>query len=159
MTKQIRIGVADTMFALGDMGSLAVKTLNASKKPIRIFRYTVPGIKDLPVACKKLFREKKCEVVVALGMVGGEEIDEECALVADVGLQFAQVKAGKHIIGVFVYEREARGNNKKLVEIMRDRTVKHCRNALDLLFNPRSLAKRAGTGQRQGGDNAKPIKL
>lgn len=161
--KTIRVGVADTTFARGDMGGLAERTLREQaakmRKRVEVVRYTVPGIKDLPVACAKLFAEKDCEIVVALGMVGGEEIDEQCALVADIGLQIAQILEGKHVIGVFVYEREAGGNRKKLAEIMRDRTVKHCKNALELVFSASSLTKRAGTGRRQGGADADFFKL
>lgn len=165
--KTIRIGVADTTFARGDMGGLAEQTLAREaakiKKRVEVARYTVPGIKDLPAACAKLFSEKNCEIVVALGMVGKEEIDEQCAFVADIGLQLAQLQAGKHVIGVFVYEGEARKKGGvdagKLAEIMRDRTIKHCKNALELVFSTSSLRRRAGSGQRQGGENAGFFKL
>ena len=50
----MKVGVADTMFARGDMGGLAIKTLSGMQQNIRVERYTVPGIKDLPVAAKKL---------------------------------------------------------------------------------------------------------
>lgn len=156
------IGVADTMFARGDMGGLAVKTLqDAARKrglPVKVVRYTVPGFKDLPVACVKLFKESKCDLVVALGMAGGAPIDEQCAFVADLGLQDVQLKFEKHVIGVMVYAKEAK-NDSQLAQIMRDRTVKHCQNALDLLSDPFSLTARAGTGQRQGGPHAGGFKI
>ncbi len=51
-----KIGIADTTFARYDMGSLAEKIIedNISAK---VVRYTVPGVKDLPAAAKKLFEE------------------------------------------------------------------------------------------------------
>lgn len=148
-----RIGIADTMFAKGDMGGLAVKTIKESGKDVEIFRVTVPGIKDLPVASKKLLEEKKCNIVIAFGMVGKEEIDETCGHEASLALIQAELLTNKHILKVFIHEREALKNPKKLVSIMRDRTVKHTKNALDMLFNPVSLTKKAGTAQRQGSEN------
>lgn len=154
-----RVGVADTMFSRGDMGALAINTIKASGKPVEIIRYTVPGIKDLPVACRNLLFDKGCDTVIALGMVGGKPIDKQCGHEASLGIQFVQISAGRHILEVFVHEDEGNGDDEKLAAIMRDRTVKHALNALDLLFDPISLTKRAGTGQRQGGPNAKSIKL
>jgi riboflavin synthase len=156
--KEYIIGIADTMFARGDMGGLAEKTIRDSKKPVKIIRYTVPGFKDLPAACCMLF-EKGCNIVVALGMAGGAPIDKTCAHEASLGIQMAQVKYVKHIIEVFVFQDEAVGDDRKLSSIMADRTQKHALNALDLLFDPKSLTRRAGTGQRQGGPNSKAVQL
>ena len=50
----IKVGIADTTFARVDMASAAIKRLNELTSKIKIIRYTVPGMKDLPVACKKL---------------------------------------------------------------------------------------------------------
>ena len=49
MKKRI-IGIADTMFSRADMGRIAIEVLEKSKfaDKIKIERYTVPGIKDLP---------------------------------------------------------------------------------------------------------------
>ena len=52
------IGIADTTFTRFDMGGSAVDELKSKGKGFKIIRSTVPGIKDLPVACKKLFDEK-----------------------------------------------------------------------------------------------------
>jgi len=154
------IGVADTMFARADMGSLAIKTLLNSKyaDKIKIIRYTVPGIKDLPVAAKKLIEEKKADIVLAIGFAGKARIDKTCAHEASLGIILAQLLTNKHILGITVFEDEAK-NDKQLKEIMRDRTIKHALNALDLLFNQKSLQERAGTAQRQGSKNAKIIDL
>ena len=70
-----------------------------------------------------------------------------------------QLMTNKHVIEVFVFENESKGNDKVLAKIMRNRTIKHTLNALDLVFNPKALQKKAGTGQRQGFSNEKRIKL
>jgi riboflavin synthase len=50
------IGIADTTFARVDMGAQAINELKSMGTGFKVVRYTVPGIKDLPVACKKLFK-------------------------------------------------------------------------------------------------------
>ncbi len=149
-----RVGVVDTLFARGNMGELCEKTLRKSKYPIIIVRRTVPGIKDLGVAAKKLIEEENCGIVVTLGMVGKALIDKTCAHEAVQGIQWAQLLTNTHIIDVMVFEEEGLGSDQKLAEIMADRVTKHCQNALDLLFAPKTLVQRAGTGQRQGSQNA-----
>ena len=74
-----KIGIADTMFARVDMFSEAKRAIEDSMEEIRIERYTVPGVKDLPVAAKILLEEFKCEIVLALGMPGDKPIDKMCA--------------------------------------------------------------------------------
>ena len=153
-----KIGIADTMFARADMGRLAEKTIKESTFSVLVERYTVPGVKDLPVACKKLFEENDCDIVIALGMPGKMPIDKQCAHEASLGIINAQLLANKHIIEVFVHEDEAQ-NDKELAEIMRNRTIKHSINALHLLFRPEELRKKAGYGERQGKENAKAFEL
>lgn len=58
-----RIGIADTTFARVDMGAAAISAIK-KEASIEIVRYTVPGIKDLPVAAKKLIEEEGCEIVL-----------------------------------------------------------------------------------------------
>ena len=146
------------MFARADMGKLAEKTIKESTFPVQIERYTVPGVKDLPVACKKLLEEKNCDIAIALGMPGKMQIDKQCAHEASLGIIQAQLLTNKHIIEVFVHEDEGK-DDRELAEIMRNRTVKHSMNALQLLFRPEELRKKAGTGQRQGKENAKAFEL
>lgn len=148
-----RIGVVDTMFARADMGGLAVATLKKSKKPITIIRKTVPGIKDLGVEAKRLIELDKCEIVITLGMVGKAPIDKTCAHEAVQGIQWAQLLTNTHVLDVMVFEDEGQGSDKQLAEIMHDRVTKHAMNAVDLIFDPHSLTKRAGTAQRQGSKN------
>ena len=59
-----KIGIADTTFARYNMGESAIDELKSINTGFKIIRYTVPGIKDLPVACKKLFEEQKCDIVI-----------------------------------------------------------------------------------------------
>lgn len=143
------IGIADTTFARVDMAAEAIDELKVTGTGFRIERYTVPGVKDLPVACKKLFEEKKCDLVIALGMPGGQAIDKVCAHEASTGLIQVQLMTSKHIIEVFVHEDEA-SSPKELKKLASNRAREHAVNAYDLLFRSERLAKRAGTGQRQG---------
>jgi len=144
-----KIGIADTTFARFDMGGAAIDELKSRGTGFRIERYTVPGIKDLPVAAKILLETKECDMVLAMGMPGSEPIDKQSALVADLGLQQVQVLTGKHVLGVFVYEDEA-ADKRGLAQLADKRSREHAINAYDLLFRPEAMRRRAGTGQREG---------
>lgn len=152
-----RIGIADTTFARFDMGGAAIDELKAQGTGFKVERYTVPGIKDLPVACLKLLQEGDCDLVIALGMPGAKPIDKQCAHEASTGLIRAQLMTGKHIIEVFVHEDEAEDEGG-LAWLMDRRAREHAVNAYDLMFRPERLAKRAGKGLRQGYDDAGEIK-
>ena len=151
-----KIGIADTTFARYDMAEAAIDELKKNATNIKIERYTVPGIKDLPVASKKLIEEKKCDIVMALGMPGKEAIDKQCAHEASLGLIAVQLLTNKHIIEVFVYEDEAK-DEKQLKWLADRRAREHALNVISLLFNPEELMKKAGTGQRQGFEDAGPL--
>ena len=89
-----RIGVVDTMFARYDMGAEAVDELKQCPgfgERFDVLRRTVPGFKDLGVACKKLIEEEGCAIVVALGMPGKAAIDQVCAHEASQGIMLAQL--------------------------------------------------------------------
>jgi len=150
-----RIGIADTTFARFDMAAAAIKALRGEAS-VDIIRYTVPGIKDLPVASKKLLEEKGCEIVMALGMPGAAEKDRTCAHEASSGLIMAQLMTNKHIIEVFVHEDEA-PDDRTLAWLAERRTAEHAQNVIRLLFYPEKLTRLAGTGQRQGYEDAGPI--
>ena len=153
----MKIGVADTTFARVDMGSIAIDELKKVGTGFRIERYTVPGVKDLPAACKKLFSERGCDLVMALGMPGAQEIDKVCAHEASTGLIQLQLMIGKHVIEVFVHEDEAK--SEKELKFLTDRRVReHALNAYRILFKPEELTKLAGTGQRQGFNDAGQLK-
>jgi len=152
----VRIGIADTTFARFDMGGAAIDELRNTGTGFRIERYTVPGVKDLPVACKKLIEERGCELVMALGMPGPEQIDKQCAHEASTGLIQVQIMTNRHIIEVFVHMDEA-GDEGELRFLANQRTREHAVNAYRLLFRPEELTKQAGTGQRQGFSDAGPL--
>jgi riboflavin synthase len=145
----MKIGIADTTFARVDMAKFAIKAIKDNLAGVKIIRYTVPGVKDLPVACKKLIDESNCDMCMALGMPGPEVIDKQCAHEASTGIINAQLQTNKHILEVFVHMDEAK-NEKDLFKITKDRTTKHALNVVALINGPEGLQKRAGTGRRQG---------
>ncbi len=151
------IGIADTTFARVDMARAAIDQLQELSPHISIKRYTVPGIKDLPVACKKLFTVQQCDLVMALGMPGAQPIDKQCAHEASTGLIQVQLECCKHIIEVFVHEDEAK-NGKELSWLALQRSKEHAINVIDLLFHPDRLLKKAGKGLREGFPDAGPVK-
>ncbi|HYA32787.1 MAG TPA: riboflavin synthase [Candidatus Bathyarchaeia archaeon] len=149
----MKIGVADTTFARYDMAKAAVDELRRWV-PGTVVRYTVPGIKDLPVASKKLIEESGCEIVMALGMPGSAAIDKQCAHEASTGLIQVQLMTNKHIIEVFVYEDEA-PSDKELARLADARTREHAQNVHKLLNN--RLAEEAGKGKREGFADVEPV--
>lgn len=151
------IGIADTTFARYDMGASAIDELKKAGTGFKIIRYTVPGIKDLPVACKKLFDEQKCDIVIALGMPGGKPIDKTCAHEASLGLIQCQLLTNRHVIEVFVHEDEA-PDEKTLAWLADRRAREHALNAYNLLFRPEVLMKNAGKGLRQGYEDVGPLR-
>ena len=150
-----RIGIADTTFARVDMARAAISAIK-KESSAEIFRYTVPGIKDLPVAAKKLLEEERCDIVIALGMPGAADKDKMCAHEASTGLIAAQLLTNRHIIEVFVHEDEA-SDEPTLAQLANRRAEEHALNAVRLLYHPETLARLAGTGQRQGYEDAGPI--
>ncbi len=150
-----KIGIADTTFARVDMARFAIDVIRKNSEA-KIERYTVPGFKDLPVACKKLIEEEKCDIVIALGMAGPKPVDKQCAHEAALGLQTTQLMTNRHVLEVFVHMDEAK-NEKDLFEIAKNRTEKHALNALALLKGRAELTKFAGMGKRQGKDDEGPI--
>ncbi len=157
-----KVGIADTTFARYDMGGAAIDELKKHAS-VRIERYTVPGIKDLPVAAKKLIEEKGCEIVLAFGMPGPAEIDKQCAHEASLGIIAAQLLTSTHILEVFVHEDEVGGGKgkeeKELAWLADRRAREHAQNALKLLFKPEALEREAGTGKREGFEDAGPLEV
>jgi len=152
----MKIGVADTTFSRVNMGAIAIDELKKHAS-VAIERTTVPGIKDLPVACKKLIEERRCDIVMALGMPGGKEKDRLCAHEASQGLITCQLMTNTHIIEVFVHEDEVK-DEKELAWLAEQRTREHAVNAVKLILRPRDLENEAGTGQRQGFEDAGPAR-
>jgi riboflavin synthase len=152
-----KIGIADTTFARINLAKFAVETINKNSDHL-IERYTVPGFKDLPVACKILVERYKCDIVIALGMAGTKEIDKQCSHEASMSLQSAQLLVGKHILEVFIHPDEAKSETD-LLNIAKDRSAKHAMNALALLEGKEALSKNAGMGKRQGKSDEGPLNL
>jgi riboflavin synthase len=142
----MRVGIADTTFARYDMALSAIDELRHWMSA-HIERYTVPGIKDLPVAAKKLIEERGCDIVMALGMPGSQPIDKQCAHEASTGLIQAQLLTNTHIIEVFVHEDEV-VTDKELARLADTRTREHAQNVYKLLFD--RLTAEAGKGKREG---------
>jgi riboflavin synthase len=151
----MKIGIADTTFSRINMGKIAIDELRKISS-IPYERYTVPGIKDLPIAAKKLLEERGCDIVITLGWVGGTQKDMLSYIVLSMGLVMVQLMTNKHVIDVTIHEDEAE-DEKKLLEIAENRVREHVRNAVDLLLNPKRLQRLAGTGQRQGYPDVGPI--
>jgi riboflavin synthase len=151
----VTVGITDTTFARYDMGGAAINELrnNAS---VKIKRYTVPGIKDLPVACKKLIEEQGCDIVMALGMPGSDPKDKICAHEASQGIIQVQLMTNTHVIEVFVHEDEA-PDDKTLAQLMEQRAREHALNVIKIMFRPQDLEREAGTGQRQGYEDVGPV--
>ncbi len=151
------VGVADTTFSRVDMGSVAVETLQRLLPGYRILRHTVPGIKDLPGAARRLL-DLGCEAVITLGWVGGKEVDKLSYLAMSVGLITLQVLTGRIVIDVTVHEDEA-DSERELYRIAVDRVRKHAENLARLLKEgPEALTPYAGKGLRQGYPDEGPIK-
>ena len=125
----MRIGIADTTFARYDMGAAAIDELKKNASDLKIIRVTVPGVKDLPVASKKLIEEEDCEIVMALGMPGPMEKDKMCAHEASTGLIRAQLMTNTHILEVFVHEDEEE-DPKELKKLADNRAREHAQNLI-----------------------------
>ena len=149
------VGMVDTTFARYDMAKVAMDELKKLCS-VRIERRTVPGIKDLPVEAKRLL-DGDCDLVMAFGMPGSKPIDIQCAHEASLGLIAAQLLTNKHVLEVFVFEDEAE-DEKGLAHLAGQRAREHAMNAYRLLFKPEELTKLAGTGQREGGPDAGPLR-
>ena len=153
----VKVGIADTTFARYDMGKAAIDELKRNAS-VKIERYTVPGIKDLPVACKKLIEERGCDIVMALGMPGAKPVDKTCAHEASTGIIACQLMTNTHVIEVFVHEDEA-PDDRALAALMDRRAREHALNVIKLLFKPSALEREAGTGQRQGYEDVGPARI
>jgi len=150
------VGVIDTMFARVDMGSVAVEVLREMLPSFRVVRWTVPGIKDLPGAARRLL-DSGCEAVITLGWVGRREADRLSYLAMSVGLITVSVLTGKIVVDVTVHEDES-DDPRELRRIAIERSRDHARNlALMLSKGPDYLTRWAGMGRRQGYPDVGPI--
>ena len=151
-----RIGICSTTFARFDIASAAIKQIKKQVTGVKYIERYVPGVKDLPVAAKKLIEEENCDIVMAFGMPGGEKIDKLCAHEASTGLIQAQLMTNTHILEVFVHEDEGK-DEKDLKELAYNRATQHADNLVKMLFKPEAMKKEAGTGVREGRENKGPL--
>jgi riboflavin synthase len=155
----IKIGIADTTFSRVDMGGLATQELQSLHPEIKVVRYTVPGVKDLPVACKKLIEEQGCEYVMALGMPGPKPLDKTCAHEASMGLIQVQLMTNRHILEVFVHIDEVKaGDDRALEELAHNRTKEHAMMIYRMIFRPQEMSRLAGQGIREGFEDEGPAR-
>ncbi len=154
----IKIGIVDTTFSRIDMAKYAIEVIRNYLPEAKIIRYTVPGIKDIPVAARNLLVNEGCTAVITLGWVGKELVDKYSYIVSSMGIMLVQILTGKHVIDVTVHEDEA-NDPEKLVEIAIDRTRKHALNLVRLVkYGREALTRYAGKGLRQGLPDVGPLK-
>jgi riboflavin synthase len=150
-----KIGIVDTMFSRVDMGAMAIDEIRKNYPDVELVRRTVPGVKDLPVECKRLL-DSGCDSCMAIGMVGGAPVDQVCAHEASMGIQQVKLLTNKHVIEVFVHENEA-WSGGEFFGICENRVRKHAHNAVLLVTKPEELVKHAGRGVRQGKEDEGPV--
>lgn len=153
---KIKIGIVDTTFARVNMAKFSLNELQKLLPSAEIERSTVPGIKDIPGATKRIIN-RGCDGVITFGWVGKERVDKYSYLATSTALIWLELMNDAIIVDVTVHEDEAE-DEKKLYEIAEDRSRKHTRNLVSLLTNPSELTERAGTGKRQGYPDEGPIK-
>lgn len=151
----MRIGIVDTTFSRVNMGKVALETLAKEAPAAEIHRVTVPGIKDLAAAARHFF-DKGTDAVIACGMVGPEDVDKTCGHEASLGLMQLRVHFGRPLLEVFVHMDEARSDGE-LRWLAEERTREHAINCAWMLYAPEKLIALAGTGQRQGFQDAGPV--
>ena len=156
MVIKMKMGICETTFARFDMATVAMDEIKSQVSDVTFVRRTVPGVKDLPVASKKLIEEEGCELVMAFGMPGPEDIDKVCAHEASTGLIQVQLMTNTHIIEVFVHEDEGR-DEKDLKKLVENRTRQHADNVVKMIFKPEKLRREAGMGMREGREDKGPL--
>lgn len=144
-----RIGIVDTTFSSIDTASIALKEIRRLASRVEIRRYTVPGIRDTPLACKALIEKERCGTVLVTGMVSKKGVEKQVEHQAVLGIMWVQLQTNRHVVTAFFDENEAK-EKSKLYNIVVDRIRKHALNALKLLAMPESLTDYAGLGLRQG---------
>lgn len=150
------VGVVDTTFARVDMASPAVEVLKSELPGYAIVRHTVPGIKDIPGAARRVL-DKGCEGVITLGWVGRSPVDKYSYLAASIGLIMLEVFTGKIIIDVTVHEDEVE-EEALLKPLAIKRSMDHAANLAKMIKGGmEALTPRAGKGVRQGTPDVGPL--
>lgn len=151
------IGVVDTTFSSVDSASVALREIRRLAPRAEVKRYTVPGIRDTPLACKLLIEREGCEAVVATGMVSRKGSEKRVEDQAAMGIVLVQLLTGRHVICAFFDEGESK-DPRRLRRIVAERTKKHVLNALRLMVGPGALSEYAGLGLRQGSRDVGPLR-
>ncbi|RLF15976.1 MAG: riboflavin synthase [Thermoprotei archaeon] len=149
------VGIIDTTFSRVDMAKHAIQVLGEHLPNARIVRYTVPGIKDIPVAAKRILED--ADIAMTFGWVGPTLIDKHSYLAMSIGLIMVQVLTGKHVVDVTVHEDEAE-DPRQLYEIAVNRAREHALNVVALLKGREALTPYAGRGLRQGLPDVGPLR-
>jgi riboflavin synthase len=152
-----RIGIVDTTFSRVDLGSIAVAEIRRLAPGAKVKRYTVPGIRDTPLACKILIEKGKCNMVISTAMVSRAGAEKRVEDQSVMGIMLVQLLTNTHVICAFFDEKEVQDKNK-LYSMVADRTRKHVLNALRLLSAPEDLTVYAGLGLRQGSRDVGPLR-
>jgi len=156
VTESRCVGVIDTTFSRVDMGSVAEEVLREELPDYRVVRYTVPGIKDLPGAARRLI-DMGCDGVITLGWVGATQVDKYSYIAMSVGLVMLSVLTGKVVVDVTVHEDETE-DPRELREIAVNRARAHAENLVKLLTGGlEALRPLAGQGVRQGRSSVGPL--
>ncbi|WP_342755403.1 riboflavin synthase [Acidilobus sp. 7A] len=138
------------------MGSVAEEVLREELPDYRVVRYTVPGIKDLPGAARRLI-DMGCDGVITLGWVGATQVDKYSYIAMSVGLVMLSVLTGKVVVDVTVHEDETE-DPRELREIAVNRARAHAENLVKLLTGGlEALRPLAGQGVRQGRSSVGPL--
>jgi riboflavin synthase len=149
------VGVVDTTFARVDMAKFAINTIKQHLPRVKVIRYTVPGIKDIPVATRKVLG--KAEIAMTFGWVGPTLVDKYSYLAASIALMMIQIETGKHVVDVTVHEDEA-VDTGELYKIAINRAKEHALNVVTLLTKGyEGLTPFAGQGLRQGIPDVGPL--
>lgn len=149
------VGIVDTTFARVDMAKYAIEVIREQLPGVRIVRYTVPGIKDIPLAAKLVLR--KAEAAMTFGWVGPKLVDKLSYLAASVGLMLVQLELEKPIIDVTVHEDESE-DPRELFNIAVNRAREHALNLVTILTKGyEGLTPYAGKGLRQGLPDVGPL--
>jgi len=151
------VGVVDTTFARVDMARYVIEVLEKELPAYRIIRHTVPGVKDIPAAAKRII-DLGCDGVITLGWVGPGQVDKYSYLASSLGLIMLGIMTGKVIIDVTVHEDEAE-KPEELKRIAVHRAKAHAENLVAMLKEgPQALTPKAGMGVRQGYPDVGPIR-
>ena len=156
METTIKIGIVDTTFSRVDMARYVIEEIKRLIPTAQIVRITVPGIKDIPGAAKRLIKNENCDGIITLGWVGKEFVDKLSYVAASIGIMLVSILYDILIVDVTVHEDEA-GEPYELKKIAEDRARKHARNLVYMLRDPSYLTKYAGRGLRQGYEDVGPL--